>query len=412
LVAFPGAEGFGALATGGRGGEIYPVTSLADAGPGSFREAVSRPHRIVVFDVGGVIRLASNVSCRSDLTLLGQTAPGEGVALYGRSVSFSGATNVIVRYLRFREGIGGNRGRGSLDLAGGANMIFDHLSIEWGRWDCLRVTEGSHDITVQNCIIGQGIDPQRFGALVDSVSNITLSHNLWIDNKSRNPKVKGTVQYVNNVVYNWGVNGLVGGHSEAVHQLDAVGNYFVKGPSSNGRFAAMFAPTDHVFQRNNFADLDGDGRLDGHPVSAQEFADSGGNPEFASAPMLHPPVAVPMESAEAAWKKIADDSGCSLHRDAVDQRLIDELRSLGAKGAIIRSEAEVGGMAGLRDARIPAGQAHEGIPDTWLSAHGLNPGQPGVAQGDYNKDGYNNVEKCANELAGSKNLAPKPAAAR
>jgi hypothetical protein len=385
------------------------VTSLADSGAGSFREAVSRPHRIVVFGVGGVIRLKSNVRCGSDLTLLGQTAPGEGIAVYGRSVSFSGASNVIVRYLRFREGIGGDRGKGSVDLARSANMIFDHVSIEWGRWDCLRVTEGSRDITIQNCIIGQGIDPQCFGALVDSVSNITLSHNLWIDNKSRNPKAKGTVQYINNIVYNWGANGLVGGHSQAGHQLDAVGNYFIKGPSSGDRFASMFTATDHVFQRDNFADLDRDGRLDGHLVSTKEFSDSGGNPGFAAEPFMHPPIAVTTESAEAAWQTAVKDAGCSLHRDAVDQRLITELRSLGRQGSIIRSEAELGAMPELNDQPMPPNQTHEGIADTWLTAHGLDPRQPGIANGDYNGDGYSNLEKYAHELAGGKPPAAKNA---
>ena len=186
-LAFPGAEGFGQFASGGSGGETFHVTTLADSGTNSFRDAVSKPHRTIVFDVGGIIRLKSNVAVSSDLTIQGQTAPGEGITLYGRSVSFSGKKNVIVRYLRFREGIAGDKGKCSVNLSSGANMIFDHCSIEWGRWDCLGVTQGSHDITFQNCIIGEGIDPQRFGTLADAVTNITFTHNLWINNQSRNP---------------------------------------------------------------------------------------------------------------------------------------------------------------------------------------------------------------------------------
>src|SRR5471030_1025509 len=143
-LAFPGAEGFGQFASGGRGGEIFHVTTLDDSGAGSFRDAVSKPKRIVVFDVGGIIRLKSNVSVSSDITLAGQTAPGDGVMIYGRSVSFSGQKNVIVRYLRFREGIAGDSGKCSVNLSTGGNMIFDHCSIEWGRWDCLGLTVGSH----------------------------------------------------------------------------------------------------------------------------------------------------------------------------------------------------------------------------------------------------------------------------
>ncbi|MGH7953376.1 MAG: pectate lyase family protein [Limisphaerales bacterium] len=343
-LAFPGAEGFGALATGGSGGDFFHVTSLEDSGPGTFREAVSQPHRMIVFDVGGIIHLKSNVTCASDLTILGETSPGEGIGLYGHSISFSASTNIIVRYLRIREGISGDRGKCSVNLSRGGNMIFDHLSIEWGRWDCLDLTQGSHDITFQNCIFGQSIDPQRFGALVDSVTNITLSHNLWIDNKSRNPKAKGTVQYINNVVYNWGIDGLVGGHSEASHQLDVIGNYFIKGPSSNNRFAGMFTATDHVFQNDNYTDLDRDGRLDGRLVVNADFGDSVGSPVFVSSPFLHPQIPVTIDSAAVAWRKVVASAGCSLHRDAVDERLVAELNSLGSSGQIVQSEAEAGGM--------------------------------------------------------------------
>src|SRR6185312_9475382 len=194
-LAFTGAEGFGQFATGGRGGETVHVTTLDDSGPGSFRDAVSKPKRTVVFDVDGTIQLKSNVAVSSDITLSGDTAPGDGITLYGRSTSFSGQNNVIVRYLRFREGINGDKGKCSVNLSSGNNMIFDHCSIEWGRWDCLGLTQGSHDITFQNCIIGEGVDPQRFGSLSDSVTNITYSHNLWINNQSRNPKAKGRIQY-------------------------------------------------------------------------------------------------------------------------------------------------------------------------------------------------------------------------
>lgn len=109
LLAFSGAEGFGRFATGGRSGEIYHVTTLANSGGGSFRDAVSKPHRIVVFDLSGIIRLEANVAVSSDITLAGQTAPGEGILLYGRSISCSGQSNLVVRYLRFREGMAGDR---------------------------------------------------------------------------------------------------------------------------------------------------------------------------------------------------------------------------------------------------------------------------------------------------------------
>ena len=214
-------------------------------------------------------------------------------------------------------------------------MIFDHVSVEWGRWDCLGLTHGSHDVTFQYCIFGQGIDPQRFGALVDTVTNVTFSHNLWIDNQSRNPKAKGTIQYINNIVYNWGVNGLVGGHSEMDHELDVIGNYFIKGPSSNQHFVGLFTSTDHVFQTDNYLDLNASGQLDGHLVTNDEFRKAGGSAVFASKPYLESPVPVTVDSAQSALEKVVSNAGCSLHRDTVDQALITELKSFGKNGHIM-----------------------------------------------------------------------------
>ena len=351
--AFPGAEGFGALATGGRGGVEFHVTNLADSGAGSFRDAVSEPHRTVVFDVSGVIRLKSDVSLSGDLSVLGETAPGEGVTLYGGGVSLTGKSNVILRFLRMREGIAGGRGRKSLSLNASSNVIIDHCSIEWGRWDDFGATVGSHDITLQYCLVAEGIHPQSFGALIDSVERVTLSHNLWMNNESRNPKAKGTIQFVNNVIYNWAITGLCGGHSEADHVLEVIGNYFIKGPSSNNRFAGQFLATDHVYQSGNYVDLDVDGRLDGRLVVPTDFhqPDESGYtfPTFVAKPTLRPSVPVSLEPAEQAFARVLAEAGCSAHRDAVDRRLISEAASLGQKGRTIphtdpRGEALAGGL--------------------------------------------------------------------
>jgi len=337
-LAFTGAEGFGQFATGGRGGETVHVTTLADSGPGSFRDAVSKPKRTVVFDVSGTIQLKSNVAVSSDLTLNGDTAPGEGITIYGRSTSFSTQNNVIVRYLRFREGINGDKGKCSVNLSSGGNMIFDHCSIEWGRWDCLGLTQGSHDITFQNCIIGEGVDPQRFGSLSDSVTNITYTHNLWINNQSRNPKAKGRIQYVNNVVYNWGVCGLVGGHSAADHALDAIGNYFIAGPNSGSHAVGEFKATDHVYQKDNLADLNKDGKLDGKPLVQSDFGKGDDAPTFANDLTVGPLKNVTVEPAASAITNVLAHAGCSLHRDAVDTRLVEAVKSFGKTGEIIHTE--------------------------------------------------------------------------
>jgi len=399
-LAFPGAEGFGAQATGGRGGAIYHVTNLDDAGPGSFRDAVSKGKRMVLFDIAGIIRLKSDVLVNSDLTLAGQSAPGQGISLYGRSVSLIGVSNVIVRYLRFREGINGDKGKCAVNLMGARNVILDHDSIQWGRWDCLGVIEGSHAVTIQNCVIGEGLAPQHFGGLVDAGTDVTLSHNLWIHNQNRNPKAKGAIQYINNVVYNWGDTGLVGGHSGDEHHLDVIGNYFIKGPASTEHFLAQFTSTDNVFQKDNRADLDCDGQLNGRAVVETDFDDGKSSPTFVTAERLHPPVPVTIEDPATACQKVLASAGCSLRRDAVDTRLIGEANSFGRKGRIAPDEDATGGIGKLEGGKPPTSSAGDGIPDAWKTARGLDLKSPEIANGDYNHDGFTNLEKFLNEIGG------------
>lgn len=208
----PEPKGSARFATGGRGGAIYHVTNLNDSGTGSLRDAVSQSNRIIVFDVSGVIHLKSPLIFKSNLTVLGQTAPGEGVQVYGDRVSFSGANNIIVRYIRFRMGVGGTSGADACGVSNGKNMIFDHLSVLWGRDECFSVSwdnKGTRpsDITIQNSIIGQGLQSHSCGGLIQTEGGVTLYRNLYIENKTRNPKVKGLNQFVNNVVYNWGGGG-------------------------------------------------------------------------------------------------------------------------------------------------------------------------------------------------------------
>ena len=129
-LAFPGADGFGKYAIGGRGGSVYHVTTLNDSGPGSLREAVSQPRRMVVFDVNGVIRIKRRISVASYVTIAGQTAPGEGITIYGDAVTFSGSNDVIVRYLRFRGSVNMSRGTCTVIADNAHDLLFDHCSTE------------------------------------------------------------------------------------------------------------------------------------------------------------------------------------------------------------------------------------------------------------------------------------------
>lgn len=132
-LAFPGAEGFGKDAIGGRNGKVYVVSNLNDSGAGSLRDAVSQPDRIVVFRVGGLIKIKERIVVSKRISIFGQTAPGEGITVYGNGWSFSNADDAIVRYIRIRMGKGGSSGKDAAGIAEGKNMIFDHISVSWGR---------------------------------------------------------------------------------------------------------------------------------------------------------------------------------------------------------------------------------------------------------------------------------------
>ncbi len=279
LKAFPEAEGYGALVTGGRGGTVYHVTNLNDSGTGSLRDAVSQPNRIVVFDTSGVINLSSALVVKSNITIAGQTAPGDGITLYNNYVSMSNISNVIMRDIRVHAGINSSSGAKALSATDCTNLIFDHVSVEWGRWDNTGLTKdtvGAGMATFQNCIIGEPIDPQYFGGLFENAEGVTFSHNLFIDNWSRNPKIKGTIQYINNVVYNFGITGLCGGHSGAVHNFDCIGNYFISGPSTTAanQVIGECTATDQVYQTGNVKDLNKNGVLDGVAVVPSDFYQS------------------------------------------------------------------------------------------------------------------------------------------
>jgi hypothetical protein len=394
LPAFPGAEGFAAETTGGRGGAVYHVTTLADDGPGSLRAGVEHPGgpRTIVFDVGGYVALKSILRVGSDLTIAGQTAPGEGIGLRDSEVSLSGSHNLIIRYLRIRQGLAsGQDKKSAINIVGGRDIILDHLSIQWGRWDTVDMNECTN-FTIQNCIIGPGVAPQRFGCLCQS-DNVSFLRNLWISNQSRNPKAKGRVQYVNNVIYNWGVTGYVGGHSAADHSADLINNYFIKGPSSTGHFVGEFKPTDHLYQTGNFVDLDCDGRLSGRPVVPADFGTQDA-PTLVDAPTASSPRPVTLLGAAEAYQKIVADAGASLHRDAVDRRLIEDLTSLGRRGHTVHDPAEMGGFGEITGGPAPVGTGADGLPVAWKTAHGLAPNLP-----DDNKptaSGYTHLEEYLN----------------
>jgi hypothetical protein len=393
-LAFPEADGFGRYSKGGRGCPVFHVTNLNDAGEGSFRDAVSQPKRTIVFDVNGVIKLQSRLLISSFITIAGQTAPGDGITIYGNGVSMTGANDVIIRYIRFRGSVNTGRGVCTLAADNAKDIIFDHVSIEWGRWDNLHIKE-SDKVTVQYCMIGEGINPQMFGALLENPTNLTIHHCLWVDNQSRNPKAKASIEIINNVIYNWGSNGLVGGHSAANHYQDIINNYFIAGPNSSKSFIGMFTATDHVFQSGNLVDLNKDGKLNGIIATIDDFTKTGATlvdkAQYSSLTLSA------IDDAKAAYKKVIDEAGASLHRDEIDKRLIGHVKSLGKKGQIIKSETEVGGQPDIKSVKIQKDTDKDGMPDSWEIKHQLNPNDAGDAT-TMTKNGYSNIEIYINEL--------------
>lgn len=430
LPAFPGAEGFGKYATGGRGGEIYHVTSLEDSGAGTLRDAVSKSGRIIVFDVAGDIVLKSPLVFKGGNTVLGQTAPGEGVNVYGNRISFSGANNLIVRYMRFREGKNGPSGTDACGVANGENMIFDHLSVFWGldenfsvSWDNKNIRP--RNITIQNTIIAQGLQSHSCGGLIQTIGGVTLYRNLYIENKTRNPKVKGLNQYVNNVVYNWGNGGCyIQSDSEGDSWADIENNYFMRGPWNNAvePFSRGIS-TFRLYGSGNYYDDNKNGVMDGHLMTQEEqigkdggtapystFFDSleklnanieehnaanGLTPDHDNYIKTITPVSE-LLSAEEAYAWILAHGGASLPvRDRIDQYVIDEMASYGTAGTKngISSEKTLPhkGQANLSGGVKPLDSDGDGIPDSWEIANGLNPNDASDAAA-IAANGYANIE--------------------
>ncbi len=392
-LAFPGAEGFGAYATGGRGGTVVHVTNLNASGPGSLADAVSQPNRTVVFDVGGVIDITGqNLTIASNQTIAGQTAPGEGITIYGGRVIMSNSSNVIMRYIRMRGSISMPEDKCTLTMDYCDNVILDHCSISWGRWDNVHIKD-ANNITYQNCIISEGIEPQRFGAITDGTRNWTISHCLWTNNKSRNPKMKCYLQYYNNVVYNYGI-GIVGGHSAADNYQDVMNNYFITGPSSgsSNKYFDQWTETDHLYSTGNYTDDNRDGKLNGRLITDYNGATPMQQPNLkCQAPMN-------LEPAEDAFHAVMEHAGASRVRDSHDLRIIEQLASLGTKGAFIANEQDVGGIGTLAGADAPADSDGDGMPDEWEKANGTDPDKAD-ANGDADGNGYTNIEDYVNSLA-------------
>lgn len=393
VPAFPGAEGMGAMATGGRGGDVYIVTNLKDSGPGSLREAVSQPNRTVVFAISGTVELKSQLRTAANITIAGQTAPGDGITVADYPTMIGGS-NSIVRYLRFR--LGDRRGLTSSDALNIAQnvsgVILDHCSVSWGTDEVFSSYDNSN-ITVQYCLFGEGLNWLNHSAVGLWGPRATYHHNLIYSNKTRHPKLAylgDIVEFNNNVIYNWRERSVYTGSQG---RINFIGNYFRPGPetqsSSRGTLVLPEGADVRIYIEGNV--------MEGNPtVTADNWRGVGGSALRMDTP--YPSAPMTIHSAEEAYELVLAHAGASLpKRDAVDTRIINDV--INGTGKVILRQSEVGGFPIMNSVLAPVDSDRDGMPDMWEIYCGLDPFDAEDRNLDRDDDGYTNLEEYLNAIA-------------
>ena len=487
--AFPGAEGYGRYTTGGRGGKVIHVTRLDDyidnmdysetqtkddpkQYVGTLRYALAQKGpRIVVFDVAGTIELKCPLRIKeNDVTILGQTAPGDGICLKNYTFGIN-ANNVIVRYLRCRMGDEGkrywNKGEKLTNTAFEddamnsyhkdgqecQNIIIDHCSLSWCVDEC-GTFYGNKDFTMQWCILSESLrmsvhdkGAHGYGGIWGG-AQASFHHNLLADHDSRNPRfdhgyvnsLAGPVDFINNVIYNWGSNSSYGGETfpdAEAKKFNMINNYYKPGPATKPNTKPrMLNPTSYCSNCNKAKPADvkpgmfymNGNVTEGFPQSVKN--NYGGGAIFLDKKNGVPPISkmyelfahgeaafpaldakfnyntVSTQTAEEAYEKVLAYAGASLKRDAVDERVTNDTKtgtykyegSHGSTGGMIDTPSDVGGWPVLKG--TPQADADkDGIPDAWEKAHGLDPKTDNSATFTLDKKGYyTDLEVYANYL--------------
>lgn len=412
ILAFPGAEGAGRLATGGRGGAVLRVTNLDDAGPGSLRAAVeAKGPRTVVFDVAGTIQLKTPLKISNgQITIAGQTAPGGGVTLRDQMLIVS-ADDVVIRFIRSRLGAESKVEGDAIWISGGRRIILDHVSASWSVDETLSASarydkpgQGFYDLTVQWSIIAESLahsihvkGDHGYGSLIrgGDGSKISFHHNLWANHMARAPRpgnyegpdkdpVGAFFDFRSNVFYNWGSD--KSGYNADTATLSAynfVDNSYIPGPSSQKKIA--FKESD-TLAKAYFAGNSMDGVIPADPWSLVTF----NIPEPAGYRLAAPVEVAPVkpESADAAYARVLADAGAAVWRDPVDVRILEGVKT--RTGKVINTQADVGGWPVLPAGKAAVDTDGDGMPDAWETAHGFDPKKAdGAIVG---KDGWTNLE--------------------
>lgn len=435
-LAFPGAEGAGAYAQGGRGGAVIKVTSLDDAGPGTLRAAIEATgRRTVIFERSGTITLKTPLRIENpNVTIAGHTAPGEGITLRAQPLIIA-ADDVIVRYIRSRLG-GGGAQSDALTVVKGRNIVVDHVSASWSTDEALSLSSrfnppesGFYDVTVQWSIISESLDHSThekgrhgYGTLIraSNGARISFHHNLWAHHQARMPRPGNykdasvdpdgpIIDFRNNVFYNWGgdpeanrategplvgtgrIDKLAAGYNADLNNavtLNFVNNAYKRGPDSrSGLIYCEHSQSARTFIAGNAMN----GKV---PADQWRMVACNPPPSYRlNGPAPFAPVKT--DAAHVAYKRVLANAGASRPRDAVDRRIVSEVRT--GRGRIIDSETAVGGWPDLRSRPAPADADGDGMPDAWERKHKLDPLDPADGA-DRNGDGFTNLEDYLNAL--------------
>ncbi|WP_165917234.1 pectinesterase family protein, partial [Flaviaesturariibacter aridisoli] len=447
--AFPGAEGAGRFASGGRGTSstlttVFAVTNLNDNGAGSLRAALeasqaSAPYRTIVFRVAGTIHLNSPLSIKSNVTLAGQTAPGGGICIADQPVLIAG-NNVIVRHLRFRLGDKNSAANNGNDDALGTNgnsyknVIIDHCSVSWSADEALSIYSGDSTTLQWNFITeplnysyhneGSGVENHGYGG-IQGGKKMSVHHNLYAHCYSRTPRFDGVrnlspntpglenVDFVNNVIYNWGTNNVYGGEGG---NYNIVNNYYKYGPSTNS--GVKFRVANPYKQNSGPAIPYGKYYINGNYVDGSTTntannwrgvtMDGGTAADTTLAKVTTPFSIVPVttQDAASAYSLVLQQAGATLPaRDTLDQRIVNDV--MNRTGRIIDVQGgyphntpyatTTGAWPGLSSGTAPADTDGDGMPDSYENANGLNAASA-ADRGVVAANGYTNLENYLNSI--------------
>lgn len=428
VPAFPGAEGGGMYTSGGRGYDVYEVTTVEDYGigeppiPGSLRDGVSQGNRNLIFRISGTIHLKQPLKIsQKNLTIAGQTAPGDGIAVAGYGTDISGSENLIIRYLRFRPGSANIASEP--DAFGGRdvkNAIIDHISTSWSVDETLSFYR-NENTTLQWSIISESMllsghvkGRHGYGGIWGG-ENATFANNLLASHVSRVPALGNTgnkvnpvssTDLVNNVMYNWGFNSTYGGNDQ---ENNMINNYYKPGPSTHekvmkrvvspgqdGRLSWFHISGNYMY---------GDKAVTADNTLGTEEIKSGTT--FSATPyevLGHDTLNI--KTAEQAYEQVLNQAGATYpRRDAVDARIVNDVRN--GTGRLINNEWEVGGYPELKSAETPKDTDHDGMPDAWEIKFDLNPGDAADGK-QITETGYSNLENYLNSLVHIDHQAENP----